>query len=894
MSDSDAASSASGADRPRPRASFGPVTKEALINTWLRELYLDYAHKGGDVSITVEDFLHITATARSDPPKSWLSEDQLTLPLILSATNVDKRSDTLVISTNPASHLANIGLGLNTRDGFVALYPEVWASMSEEKIRWIVVPCNDYMTAQAEAELAAEKAAKNKNTPSEKDGPGAGPHNKIGEARPTKALPIQNEEVPKIGIQVRGGTHWGFMIIDKTNEDAWWLDGHLTITRGPKGFSINHMFRAGWVAGKVLCGYDTVMERRPGQFTASTLKHVPHDWRDNRYKKDEGSACGPWVFAMLLYILKHPHFLTADQGLKGTFARSKLNRHIHDLNFDSVEARRAMQDVIQREAEKSPSTNGLPFRLTIPIINTLDLIDSGIALNGLNRFLGKPSAVTPPTRASRSGGGFDDDGDEDDDEDNEDGYNLRDAPPEELAQLIESNPDDYHGSEEQQLRQAFGFWVALQKSQHLALEEEKKRKQAPPINIIEALKDHDAAFVSMPTAMVTDFVNIKPIGEALTTDQDEWQQRLVLQHIFGRIDNLTPEETALWRTKDPRFRILKNTPGIPWTHERTVELLKKEVASIGEPDVRGKPLYYPSSYIDALTARLTGSGATKKRKGYPDGETVLPNFARATTEILKKWIDANPELFSTRKPGHNEQTDRAVLHRHFKLTFRKESMADLDEVWSYDGAVFGKVGLGVKKGDEVLRMMREHYEEMALRLDARAAQLEAEIAKKRRLAGKPPVSKKRKADEEAAAGQDLKRQKTSDDVVPDDPKKIKWWDVPEDVLQRYLTNSVLNSSTIKSKAVNAMTHRAILFVKYGGRFDKEPEDRLKDFWIHDRNVFNHYRHKNTGVDVVWRKNGEHKIIPAVADIRNRMRDAYEGPLGVEDVSESSEGSSEEE
>lgn len=108
-------------------------------------------------------------------------------------------------------------------------YPGLYEVMAQDSIRWIVIPCNDGMVVQIDREAAeAKPALMGKKGKSPKNGSSA------------KETPT-----PKPGENLSGGLHWGFMIIDKAGEHAWWLHGALGTVREEKRTRITLMWPAG-------------------------------------------------------------------------------------------------------------------------------------------------------------------------------------------------------------------------------------------------------------------------------------------------------------------------------------------------------------------------------------------------------------------------------------------------------------------------------------------------------------------------------------------------------------------------------------------------------------------------------------------------------------------------
>jgi hypothetical protein len=154
MSDSNAGPIDSGGGPP----AIVPPTNQEIINAWRNKRYYTYDAPAQQISITVQDFFQIMLTGHTHDNRSWLNDDQLTLPVALLAANERENPDMLVISPTPASILASVGLGSLTRDDFRHSCPGVNEAMAQNSIRWIIIPCNDGMTAGYDRQTAMEKA----------------------------------------------------------------------------------------------------------------------------------------------------------------------------------------------------------------------------------------------------------------------------------------------------------------------------------------------------------------------------------------------------------------------------------------------------------------------------------------------------------------------------------------------------------------------------------------------------------------------------------------------------------------------------------------------------------------------------------------------------------------
>jgi hypothetical protein len=364
-----------GGQNPPPTPPL-PETRETTIINWLRRVYVDHSHLANPLAPTIKNFISIVATRQRDGSHYWLGDAELVLALVLLTNSRKRQNDMLIVPPNAASELARVGKRLSGKNDFMTgeFSRECYDAMRKDSIRWVVVPVTDGMGA---------------------------------------------DTIPG------GGMHWGLMIIDKQRNDARWLDGNLALKRKHnKKWCIESMLPAGTVAGQILCGYDTVMDLEKGHFTAATLKHVPHDTNDNKYKRDGGSACGPWVFAILKYILERPSLLSNENGLHGAFRLRKKREHQMRMAFDSLETRKCIQETIRGVADANLDEDELPFRMTVRMLkilhspSTAELLQWFSSLERHSRSSGKGGLSKGPDDDDDDG--EDDDRDPDKDPDDED------------------------------------------------------------------------------------------------------------------------------------------------------------------------------------------------------------------------------------------------------------------------------------------------------------------------------------------------------------------------------------------------------------------------------------------------------------------------------------------
>ncbi|KZM28255.1 uncharacterized protein EKO05_0011041 [Ascochyta rabiei] len=386
-----------------PSSPTEPLTPrdedEETVTQWLNNKYIRYdLEDGTDAWITMEEFLNIVHT---DFPECYMPDQTLVLSLELSARKWN-RSNTVIISDVHAQKLYQLGIGTYTRAEVLEMCATLQPTLLNLDKRWIIIPCSDGIL-----DLANVGESSNKNNLTD-DEPTV-PSSKKPSRRPAVSKePILNKSLlngsqdlgqcddekkekkekkksckkkgnskkesskePKGPVQ--HGTHWGLLIIDKTQKVARWVDSIITLEQRsdkPKKLKFGHMHPTAIAAGRVLCGIDTLLGEdhgfSKGGFTTSTLKYVPQQATDNSYSGNDGGPCGPFMFAFLEHIFERA--TTLDQiGLRKMFPRSERGQ----LRFDSMLARRELRRLIQQEAER-PGV--VPFQLSPDLLRILNVL----------------------------------------------------------------------------------------------------------------------------------------------------------------------------------------------------------------------------------------------------------------------------------------------------------------------------------------------------------------------------------------------------------------------------------------------------------------------------------------------------------------------------------------
>jgi hypothetical protein len=355
-------------------------SKTFIVDDWLKSSYLRYTTKvedegaHNDCGISTGQFLEILQISGR---KSWFENEVVDLALS-QLTDIHKRTDCYVLPTHYAAQLCHFGAGKMEQD---AIPVELLPILRDERKRFVIVPCNDAMLINLERQASSNNLEAD-DAPIETDvqDPNKNSSDITNESATNSEQaaiepeqPQQDEraaqddtegaedaeqpsvyyEEPRASTRSLGqGAHWGLMIIDTQEDTARWLDGLLDIRSrekdGNRVVYIHSMLSAGIVAGKILCGYDRLLDRDPGHFTTSTIKWVPHQKGDNTDSRDNG-ACGPHMFACLKHLLEEPgalediyaHFRRGNAA-PGNFRRGRKG-------FNSSITRKEISDQILEE-----------------------------------------------------------------------------------------------------------------------------------------------------------------------------------------------------------------------------------------------------------------------------------------------------------------------------------------------------------------------------------------------------------------------------------------------------------------------------------------------------------------------------------------------------------------
>jgi hypothetical protein len=836
----------SGGDDSAPVAPVAPIapvpkSNEEIIREWLQLVYLQLAPLGNPLQVTIQEFLDIIVTGSTDNNlDSWLLNNHLDLTTAL-LTHFAEQPDILVVPSGPATVLANIGLGITDIDYFKedVLSEQLYKAMKEESVRWVVVPVTDGMADREQARRDKAKAKAAAKAARTKESEETGEQEQQVEIDPVQEHNAMEVEVEPEFRSLNAGTHWGLMVIDKKENDARWLDGHLELQKCNKKWSIKWMSNAGWAAGKILCGYDQVMGLERGRFTAATLKHVPHDTRDNLYKHDQGSACGPWIFAMFAYILENRAFLTDAGGLHSTFRRSKLRLHTKRMAFHSLRTRQNMQEIIRDEAEKGLGEDDLPYKMTVRILKILGFLpNSEDLLRRVARY--DPRKRFSPRHHNNGGSGKGPGGDSDGGGDDDGWPDEHKGVPRAAYQVYLGEREPYSSK---RLNEAFNAFIqgqrdlenSLRRGKHgvltqdpiysfpegfswtklLAFHQLKMGKENPWYSIYQGnlLKVDDKRSLTIQTSRaVLHSVfkgSFKSEGKKILTDY------LNDTHAFA-----FAERSRVWEPKDIAERL----------DQTYTQLALPLFASLSPAGVDN---WVENLYPNAKSVIQKTAGVTQ----YEIARGLLyrmfiGEFADMTDENVDEWRANDPDMLEAGK--QNREVARYWLTWYYYQGDAREKLPYL-------------------KASPLHWPPREHREVHGQKRKAQSEEVED--------GGDPnPDQPSPNAD-------------NTSNIAQPDPKTIQWATVDHATLMKYATREIREDPRI-GELSNDYTYRAILFVKHGGKF--KDEKAHSEIWVRDLNVFTLGAEDQVPArDVFITGAGGLGIRPTVSNIVQRMRDKYE-------------------
>jgi hypothetical protein len=365
-----------------------------MVDVWKESQFLSAEDANGHNPISVEDFLNYVRHDTEDTNVSFFSNNMVdwSLNLLRERPKIKASSKIAIVSTYFASRLYRMGIGLDADGEFAGLrgesgYPfyDGHEELPVYMFRGKAVTPSDFQTLQdlhpiSLAELTGKQYV---------------------------LIPVNNgyTSVAQTGS---AGAHWSFIVVDTLKKVARYIDS-LAIPQMSerKRFRITNIQINGAVAGKVLCGFEIFMKYRKGVFTTSTIKWLPHQHTEGEIlgHPDYG-ACGPYVYALMKYILTNQELLV--KGLKESFTMAKKQEYLQEICFNSKTSRNEIQAELWNLRTTKESRNpvihpmnlnpGTPTRTgNLLLVLSVDVLELMLAPNFLRSVY---RASTPEQRQS--------------------------------------------------------------------------------------------------------------------------------------------------------------------------------------------------------------------------------------------------------------------------------------------------------------------------------------------------------------------------------------------------------------------------------------------------------------------------------------------------------------
>jgi hypothetical protein len=305
------------------------IPEHKMVDTWKNSQFLSAEDANGHIPINVEDFLNYVRHDSEDTNVSFFSNNMVdwSLNLLRERPKIKASSKIAIVSTYFASRLYRMGVGLDADGEFVGLkgeseYPfyDGHEESSMYMFRGKAVTPSDFQTLQELnpiplAELTGKQYV---------------------------LIPVNNgyTSVAQMGS---AGAHWSFIVVDTFRKVARYIDSLAIPQMGKrKKYTITNIQINGAVAGNVLCGLDIFMKYRKGGFTTSTIKWLPHqDTEGENFGHPDHGACGPYVYALMKYILTNQELLV--KGLRESFTSAKKREYSQEIRFNSKTSRNEIQ-----------------------------------------------------------------------------------------------------------------------------------------------------------------------------------------------------------------------------------------------------------------------------------------------------------------------------------------------------------------------------------------------------------------------------------------------------------------------------------------------------------------------------------------------------------------------
>ncbi|KAF3037624.1 hypothetical protein E8E12_003983 [Didymella heteroderae] len=510
---------------------------------WLSSTYI---HADWPMSMTVEEFSKVKAA--SDAGDSFWQDSHINWALEFIRRRHERLEDVTIVEPHNCGILYLAGIDPSsipdknsTIERERRQYELDYAPMAEQlrATNIIILPVNNgFKTYHANAAAATEGLA-------ESDKP-------------------QNQSGYRQGAGV--GAHWSFIVVDRhdpENPTARYVDGQVFPRKRRNGkWTITNIDTNGEVAGKILRGFDNLLELEQGKFAASTLKFVPHMQKANASGGSDYGPCGPYLYAFLDHILANKTNLI-DPGLQAAYNDESTSRsRAKELGFDSlaVRARFAEELLEERKKYEAQHRDRAVANLTDEVLRCLMTVDGLISLV-------RPTASSSELGTSGNwqlGGNHGGPGDNDDDGDgDEDGF-FGDPPVQKA--LLREEINDHPGAYADIVGRNARYEIA-----YTALVQRQKQKDA------ESGENSSAKTEPEPKAQRPNTIELYlgkhryrnvPLDNARIWPEPEVTANIKFPAKFKRVPDFTvvlPDTLKRWVNNDPEIKArVPNFKDVNW------------------------------------------------------------------------------------------------------------------------------------------------------------------------------------------------------------------------------------------------------------------------------------------------------------------------------------------
>jgi hypothetical protein len=802
------------------------------MNDWLKQYYLYLQLEyGGQGMITTKEFTELTALAC---PEAYMVGEVMTLALALATRKHKLENEVTIISDVDTMTLFELAIGESSLDSSkdTDMVEHIRRAILDESKRWIILSVSDGMKEIGRQEMQPkDNGDKPKDQENKNDGKEYQANKKGNDHDAMNIDPPQESTGPKSKAENASkktvdsvGNHWGVLIVDKTQHVAHWVDSAVGLKSVGKKLKIDHMFRTGRFAGKVLCGIDIILSTRDdfekGKFDANTLKYVPQQGLHNTTRNDAG-PCGPFAFAFLDHIYTNRAKMN---NLKASFPSSRRDQ----LRFNSLNQRREIRRLIQQEAE-SQNPEAPPLGITLDILRILRLPDVDDIVNRVRAFQSKAPAHHPGASVPGDAEAF-----------TEEELEIIEIMKQDMAE----RPQEYKGLSE---KEALEFFLASQDYAAVAMRIE------PPLRTLESLLDYPDGVIEIPQ----DFANTQEVPAGRLK---EWQ----LANI-DRFEQLKLGDNAGELTIRAVLQVLS---GVEFSREsprrlENIWLSDYPLFTEAERDEKDeKRKLTPEMIAMRLQNRYEVFKMKKLPLGllppiYPEGKTEVPYFPAMDGDDIEPWWELNPLMPETEEDDYSYDWNRVgLLFIHFGGRFEDETAENLLEHWLYHDAIFkGPHRNGKDKitdAEIVRKALIDHHAKLQAKYQVatKFVKRKAPTQNTQQSGGEGTSASNTGAGNPTIQSGGFLQPSGKIGAKPADAKSKttpKNWPPGTTELPNFAR---LSSKDVKRwggansdvyldpvAALNDMTAQARLHLKFKHTFRQVDDKDLLQFWVHDRNVF---------------------------------------------------------